>query len=679
MHRHAIRTFFILILTLAQFNSRGQTPVELNAIANKVQFSHPDSAIALAAQAEKTATHDSVRARSFVLIGVAQWFVGKPQEAIKNHQRAIELQRKLGKKLSEGYSLNNIGLCHASLKDETLAMELYLKSLELAEELADSNLQAMVNGNIGILYEERGLLEQALEYHAKNLSLLQGKKSRYLANSLHNVALIYWQQAEYLKARNFARQSLKLRTQMNEESYMASAQNLLGLVELKLGNTRLADSLYREALRTYEKLENQWGIAMVWSNLGELQLEEGGNLQLALKHCLKAYNLSVKHQLEWKTSNCQCLTKSYGRLHQTDSAEFFLERLVELKDSTQKAVLESDIELVSERVDHEKKQALAQAEIQRQEQLRLATFVIGMMSIALFFVLFRSYRRKQRDNDLLEDKNAEISEQKDVIEEKNKHITDSITYAKNLQTAILPKDDAFVKHFSEHYILYRPKDIVSGDFYWMEELNGLVFLAAADCTGHGVPGAMVSMVGFQGLNKAVLEDGLTSPAAILQRVSDHVEEAFEKSGGSVKDGMDICLVAIDKKAIKITYAGAHNALWVLSRSEEIPNANLREEEEGYRMFELKADRRSIGGYFDAGPFTDKVFDLNTGDRLFLFSDGFADQFGGPKGKKMGSKRMRETVRQMALSDNILALGAIFEDWKGEEEQIDDVTVISVTV
>jgi serine phosphatase RsbU (regulator of sigma subunit) len=284
-------------------------------------------------------------------------------------------------------------------------------------------------------------------------------------------------------------------------------------------------------------------------------------------------------------------------------------------------------------------------------------------------------------------KNTEISEQKHVIEEKNLHITDSIRYAERLQAAILPKDEMFAKHFTDFHILYRPKDIVSGDFYWMESLpptpsqggGAICYLAVADCTGHGVPGAMVSMVGFQGLNKAVLEEKLTSPAAILQRLSDHVEEAFEKSGGSVKDGMDICLVAIDTKKRTVTYAGAHNALWILSSKQELPHANLREEENGYRMFELKADRRSIGGFMDAGSFTETTVELNEGDRLFLFSDGFADQFGGPQGKKMGSKRMRETVREMALSGNLVALGAIFEDWKGKEEQIDDVTVIAVTV
>jgi serine phosphatase RsbU (regulator of sigma subunit) len=206
-----------------------------------------------------------------------------------------------------------------------------------------------------------------------------------------------------------------------------------------------------------------------------------------------------------------------------------------------------------------------------------------------------------------------------------------------------------------------------------------VFLATADCTGHGVPGAMVSMVGFQGLNKAVLEEKLTSPAVILQRLSDYVEESFEKSGGSVKDGMDICLVAINTKNRSVTYAGAHNALWILTSKEELPNANLREEENGKRMFEIKADRRSIGGFMDAGSFTETTLELNEGDCLFLFSDGFADQFGGPEGKKIGSKRMRETAREMALSNNLAALGAIFQDWKGEEEQVDDVTVISVTL
>ncbi|MGB1319012.1 MAG: PP2C family protein-serine/threonine phosphatase, partial [Flavobacteriales bacterium] len=306
-------------------------------------------------------------------------------------------------------------------------------------------------------------------------------------------------------------------------------------------------------------------------------------------------------------------------------------------------------------------------------------FVIGLMSIALFFVLFRSYRRKERDNNLLEEQNRHISEQKEVIEEKNKHITDSITYAKNLQTAILPKDEMFAKHFSDFHILYRPKDIVSGDFYWMETVGGTIFLAAADCTGHGVPGAMVSMVGFQGLNKAVLEEKLTSPAKILQRLSDHVEEAFEKSGGSVKDGMDICLVAIDPKTRTVTYAGVHNALWVLTAKEELRNANLREEQNGKRMFELKADRRSIGGFFDAGPFTEKQVELDEGDRLFLFSDGFADQFGGPRNKKLGSKRMRETFREKAIAGEFSSIDKTFEDWKGGEEQIDDVTVISIVL
>ena len=339
----------------------------------------------------------------------------------------------------------------------------------------------------------------------------------------------------------------------------------------------------------------------------------------------------------------------------------------------------TEIALVEKRFEFEKERLKAEAEIDRQKTLRQAALGLGMMGLALFFVAFRSYRSKQRDNELLEEKNAEISEQKEVIEVKSKHITDSIVYAQNLQSAILPKEEMFSKHFSWHHLLYRPKDIVSGDFYWMEEANGLLFLAAADCTGHGVPGAMVSMVGFQGLNKAVLEEGLTSPAAILQRLSDHVEEAFEKSGGTVKDGMDICLIVVDKPSAKISYAGAHNALWILSQSEQIPNATIREDEGGYRMFEIKADRRSIGGYFDAGPFTDKTFELNNGDKLFLFSDGFADQFGGPRNKKLGSKRMRNMFREYAVANNFAPVDEEFDAWKGSEEQIDDVTVIALSI
>jgi serine phosphatase RsbU (regulator of sigma subunit) len=668
------------VLLLLPLLTIGQSVDDMLQRAIALEYSKPDSAIAITNELLRVKNLDrKVESDIWEVQGIALWVKEDYAKAISAHTRSLELREQIDYKSGVGYSANNLGLNYQRLGDAKLAMENYLFAKDVAIEANDSSLHAKILGNIGTLYEEENDIAKALDFYGQSLAILESlKEDRVLGNTLNNIAVVYLNDGQYAKAKNFAKRSLTVRKLINDDWGVAQSLNLVGLVYANLERYDIADSLYTLSLTSYEQLESPWGQSMVLGNLGNSAIELG-NFDAAISYCEQSLELSKTHRLEWEESACKCLAEAQGHLGNSNSSAAYWNRVIAIKDSLRKHNALTEIELVQKRFDFEKERLRAQAEIERQKTLRQAAFGLGMMGLLLFFVAFRSYRAKQKDNELLEEKNSEISEQKEVIEEKNKHITDSIRYAQNLQTAILPKEEMFAKHFTEHHILYKPKDIVSGDFYWMEEANDMVFLAAADCTGHGVPGAMVSMVGFQGLNKAVLEDRLTSPAAILQRLSDHVEEAFEKSGGTVKDGMDICLIAIDKKAKRISYAGAHNALWVLSDQTEIPNAMVREEEDGYRMFELKADRRSIGGYFDAGPFSDKVFELNSGDRLFLFSDGFADQFGGPKGKKMGSKRMRETVRQMALSNNILTLGAIFENWKGEEEQIDDVTLIAVTV
>lgn len=645
-----------------------------------LQYPYPDSAIEITNQLiAEPEISKKLLSNAWEVQGIALWVKEEYGQAISAHTQSLEIRKEIDYKEGVAYSNKNIGLCFQGLGDAKLAMESYLLARDIAIEINDSSLLAKALGNIGTLYEEGNDIEKALDFHGQSLKIFELlKQKRFLGNTLNNIALIYLNTDQPTKAQNFAKRSLEIRKLIDDEWGIAQSLNLLGVIASNEENYVKADSLFKQALGLYDQFENQWGRSMVYGNLGS-DANVVGSFDKGLEYCGLSLSIAKEFRLEWEESACECLAESYAGLNNAEKSSFYWKRLVAIKDSIKRENTLAEISVLEKRFEFEKERIEAQSEIERQKTLRQAALGLGMMGILLFFVAFRSYRAKQRDNELLEEKNSEISEQKEVIEEKNKHITDSIIYAQNLQSAILPKEEMFQKHFSDFHILYRPKDIVSGDFYWLEENNGMVFLAAADCTGHGVPGAMVSMVGVQGLNKAVLEENLTSPAAILQRVSDHVEEAFEKSGGSVKDGMDICLIAIDKSTRKITYAGAHNALWILSKREEIPNANLREEQNDYRMFELKADRRSIGGYFDAGPFTEKTFELDSSDRMFLFSDGFADQFGGPKGKKMGSKRMRETFRELALSGKIDTLESVFTEWKSTEEQIDDVTVITVTV
>jgi serine phosphatase RsbU (regulator of sigma subunit) len=273
----------------------------------------------------------------------------------------------------------------------------------------------------------------------------------------------------------------------------------------------------------------------------------------------------------------------------------------------------------------------------------------------------------------LEQKVAErthdLHRQKEMVEEKNKEILDSINYAQRLQNAILPTVTAVRSHLTDSFILFKPKDIVSGDFYWMYSRNNEIKIAACDCTGHGVPGAMVSVVGANNLDRCVKEFGLKKPSDILDKLCDLVIETFESQDNEVKDGMDISLCSIDFKAGKLQFAGAHNPMWIVRHD----TRNIEE---------IKADKQPIGKFDYRKPFTNNMLDIHKGDCIYLFSDGYADQFGGPNGKKFKYKTMQTLLQEIhdkPMEEQKHTLNEEFEKWRGALEQIDDVCVIGIRV
>ncbi len=287
----------------------------------------------------------------------------------------------------------------------------------------------------------------------------------------------------------------------------------------------------------------------------------------------------------------------------------------------------------------------------------------GVILVILALMIFsvRSYIQKRRDNRV-------INEQKQLVERKNKEITDSIEYALRIQTAILPPRKMVNRYLEQAFVLYLPKDIVAGDFYWMETVNDLVLFAACDCTGHGVPGAMVSVICHNALNRAVREFGLILPAMILDKTAEIVVEHFSKSEENIKDGMDISLCALDRKRRVLQWAGANNPLWLI-RNEE--------------LIETKADKQPIGKNENSRPFTNHQFLLEPNDTIYLFTDGFADQFGGEKGtKKLTRKRFRELLVSMQdkpMQEQGETLKMFIGNYRKEVEQIDDILVIGVSI
>ncbi|MCB9198799.1 MAG: SpoIIE family protein phosphatase [Flavobacteriales bacterium] len=293
---------------------------------------------------------------------------------------------------------------------------------------------------------------------------------------------------------------------------------------------------------------------------------------------------------------------------------------------------------------------------------------------------------KQRDNANEQKKIAE--HQKELVEEKNKEILDSINYAKRLQQAILPPDKFVTECLPESFILYKPKDIVAGDFYWMEKTKEEeIFIAAADCTGHGVPGAMVSVVCSNALDRSLKEFNFKDPGKILDKTTDLVIETFQKSEDQVKDGMDISLCRIvyneARTEAKIAYAGANNPLWIVSKDQDLGVPESMDfEQGGLYLHEIKASKQPVGQYAERKPFVTNDITLKKGDIIYLFTDGYADQFGGDRGKKYKYKPFKSYLIAHANESMDIQKQMVdeeFMNWKLEYEQVDDVCVIGVRI
>lgn len=335
----------------------------------------------------------------------------------------------------------------------------------------------------------------------------------------------------------------------------------------------------------------------------------------------------------------------------------------------------------------------------------------GYVLLAAFLIMritqWRTYHLRKSQQDLeqkIEHATEELRHQKLLVEKKNQSITDSITYAKRIQEAILPPLRIVEQALKESFIIYKPKDIVAGDFYWIETLDvpespdqHQIIFAVADCTGHGVPGAMVSVLCSNALNRAVMQFNLQKPAKILDKTRDIIIEHFERSEDVVKDGMDIALCSYKPKTRVLNYAGAQNPLWIVSRRAItgkgitrpfiIANGELVKDEadshpEEFKLYTIAPNRQPIGNYSAPLPFTNHTIQLEPGDSLYLFSDGYADQFGGPKGKKFKYRPLKQmllSIQNHPMDIQRKIINERFEDWRGNLEQIDDICAIGMRV
>lgn len=311
------------------------------------------------------------------------------------------------------------------------------------------------------------------------------------------------------------------------------------------------------------------------------------------------------------------------------------------------------------------------------EQLAFFKNIYLAVAFTLTFTIAFYFRTIVNDFEkIITKKNVLLKESKAEIELQHSEIRSSINYAKRIQEAILPSNSLVEKYLKNAFIYYQPKDIIAGDFYWMHilpepkgwDVNGdTILFSAADCTGHGVPGAMVSVVCNNALNQSVKEFGITQPNLILEKTRELVVETFSESIENVQDGMDLALCSVNLKTKELQYAGANNPLWIIRKGE---------------LIETKGDKHHVGKCDLMPNFTNHEFKLETGDCIYIFSDGYVDQFGGPKGKKFMSAKFKNlllSIQDKSIIEQKEILKTNFNNWKGSLEQVDDVCVIGLKI
>jgi serine phosphatase RsbU (regulator of sigma subunit) len=546
--------------------------------------------------------------------------------------KSITIREKINDKRGLANSYLSLYKIYFDNGEKEKALKSELKSLTICQELNDYQCISGRLTNIGALYQEKNNLEKALAYQHKALEISHKfKMKNKIALIHHNIAKVYISKAKLDLAKMHIDTSIFLNKEIGLYDATISSELVLAEILIKQSKNEQAISLILNAIKEGEKLKSPT-IKQQAHELASLAYSAINDDHNALYH----YKFFVR--LRDSTANAEkskALTKKEFEYEYQKKTEIFnLKQKEKEKQIEQKSTLQKVITSIS-------------------------VFALVIVSILLLTTL------KLNKQKLISKENLEKTNQ--ILITKNQEILDSITYAKRIQSAILPKQKTIQKYLPKSFIIYKPKDIVAGDFYWFEVSDDLLFLAAADCTGHGVPGAMVSVICHNALNRSVKEFNLKMPHEILDKTREIVISEFEKSDEDVKDGMDISLCVFNLKENKLFWSGAHNPLWVLRNKE---------------ILEYKADKQPIGKFAHAKPFSLHEISIKTNDEFYFFTDGFQDQFGGEKGKKFKASQLRELLIQNishSMNEKYSILNRTFDTWKGTLEQIDDVCIIGVKI
>jgi serine phosphatase RsbU (regulator of sigma subunit) len=562
---------------------------------------------------------------------------------------------------------------------------------------------------LGTMNREKGIYNVSSQLFYEALDIAEKNDFKLLkANCYNGIAIISALQKDYSKAIDSYNKSLAIFQKSNNLSGIGSVYNNLGLVYLDQKNNTIALKFFFKALNINRNISNDFGIAASCENIG-LIYNDMGNYKLALVYFSKALNLWYSHQDDnsisinlgyignslnlqkqfgsaidtlkrglnfasiansqaSKRENSFYLSQAYEGLKDYKNSLFYYKLANELTDSIQnneKTKQITEIQLsygfnqlkMQDSIKHQLEVQVKENQLSTEKNYKYMISSVLLIIVALLFFVYKNYNEKNKANII-------ITEQKNIVESKQKEILDSISYARKIQTALLANKEFMNKNMKDNFVFYKPKDIVSGDFYWATQHQNFFYIAVCDSTGHGVPGAFMSLLNIGFLNEAIKEKNIERPNEILNHVRKRLIESIGTNG---QDGMDAILVCFDKINKTITYAAANNQP-ILVRGNE--------------LILLPKDKMPVGKGENTKSFTLHTIDLQEKDTLYLYTDGYADQFGGEKGKKFKSKKLQDLLVSIAnqpMEIQKQKLNDSFDNWKGNLEQVDDVCMLGIRV
>ena len=602
----------------------------------------------------------------------------------------------------------------------------YYKSLgKLAEREKDTNLLSKYYNNLGLVFWKETKYRNALLNFKKCSNLDSILSLQNVIFTYSNIGLVYRDSAVKvieieLQNKNF--NNYKLKQHLN---YLSSDDSMfLNYTNLLDNSLKYFSKCLNKPIKYYELgLDSLFFLEKMYLNISMTKFYKG-NVKEALVDAKRAYKLSVEiNDIDGQAELLHMLAECYFNLNDNKSSLYYIEKFDELnlKHNVQFSGLSEKkigistsnrnlvISYIYKSLGNFKKALLYHekalltvdsfSKMSAQEDLFefevQKKYALKKQADSINFDKKIQFEKLAQDNLKLDLKQKEssrnyiliilvvvvlalgfivsrlnvINKQRKVITTVNDEMNESIRYAQRLQEGILVPEELQKEWLAESFIYFKPKDVVSGDFYWLEAVGNKVYIAAADCTGHGIPGAMVSMICSSVLNKSLYEDFVSEPSKILDNSRALVEERFVRSKDKIKDGMDISLCVLDKKTNIIKWAGANNPLWVIKKDSEKVDAT-------------KADKQAVGYVENPIRFTQHEIQLQKGDSVYLFSDGFQDQFGGEKGKKYMVGKMKKfilSIQEQNMDNQLVSLDNEFNRWKGNHEQVDDVCIIGFRI